>query len=52
MITMCVGLIISLILGVVLLYKCAQKRRVAQDIKNQMQLKKQMYATNLGVSFF
>ena len=52
MITMCVGIIISFVIGIVLLYKCSQKRRVAQDIKNQMNAKKQMYAIGLGVSFF
>jgi Na+/H+ antiporter NhaD/arsenite permease-like protein len=52
MISMCVAALISVIVGIVLLYKCYQKRRVTQDIKNQMNTKKQLFASSLGISFF
>jgi hypothetical protein len=42
----------SLIFGCVLLYKCYQKRRSAENIKTQMSARKQMYASNLGLNLY
>jgi hypothetical protein len=49
---MCIAAVVSVIVGIVLLYKCYQRRRVIQDIKNQMNTKKQLFASSLGISFY
>ena len=46
-----VGIGIGLVISCVMAYKCMKKRSARNQIKEQMQMKKHQFATQMGMSF-
>lgn len=52
MVGMCAAVVISCLVGIVLCYKCSQRRRIAEGVKNSMKAKRLLYASSLGISCY